>query len=695
VHFVIGVDIGGTCTDTVVVDETGQAIFAKALSVPSDFSKGILDSLKVAADMLGTDVSTLLGSTRLFLHSTTVAENALVDGTSHKAGLLVTRGFETSLYMTRGGYGRWSGLSEEEQKNIIDTDKPPTLIPLPMIRGVHERVDANGNTLVEASEAEIEKSVRDLIAAGADAIGICFLWAFRNPLNEARAKQVVKRLYPNVFVTASNELVPVEGEYERMSTVALNVLLGPIVRNYLARLDIKLRDNGFSGTVLVMQAHGGLLRAQDAPARAVGMIESGPIGGLVGSKALGDRLGIKNILATDMGGTTFKVGVIRDGRIDYEREPRVYRYHYSLEKMDMVSIGLAGGSIISFESLTGLPKLGPKSAGSDPGPVCYGFGGTDPTVTDVDLILGYLNQKYFLGGRGKLDRNHALQVFKAKLADPLHMDPIEAAGSVYLLANSMMYDLLHKQTVEKGLDPREFTMFVSGGTASMHMPAVAKELGVKNIVIPNSASVHGAFGLVSSDVVYTDVNTINLRLPADAATVNEIYETLTKRLIERLLVAGFKREDVTTDRSVMMRYCRQVHVIPTPVEGSDGLSSSDLDRVATKFETLYAERYGNEAGYRQAGLEMVAFHVRAKALVRKPEMRAGSLAGEDPGAAFVEMRDSYFGKVMPVRCYDFERLSPGNIVCGPAIIWTPITTVVVQPEQTATFDAYKNLFIAW
>ncbi len=694
-QFVVGIDIGGTCTDCVVVDETGRLTIAKAFSTPSDFSKGILDVLKVAADMLGTTAENLLANTRLFLHSTTVAENAIVDHTLCKAGLLVTRGFEDVLYMTRGGYGRWSGLSEDEKKNIIDTDKPETLIPLPMIKGIVERSDVAGSVLQRPADEDIEKALRELVSSGAEAVGVCFLWAFRNPENEQQVKRVAQKIFPNLFFTMSSDLAPVEGEYERTATVALNAVLGPIVAGYLSRLAVRLEGSGFKGTLLVMQAHGGLLRAQDAPARAVGMIESGPIGGLVGSKVLGDRLGIQNILVTDMGGTTFKAGVIRNGHIEYEREPRVYRYHYSLSKMDMVSIGLAGGSIIAVDPFTGLPKLGPKSAGSDPGPVCYGFGGQDPTVTDVDLILDYLNPRFFLGGRSGLNRDLAMKVFKEKVADPLRMDPIEAAGSVYRLANSMMYDLLHRQTVEKGLDPREYALFVSGGTASMHMPAIAKELGVNKVVIPPSASVHGAFGLVSSDVVYTDVTAVTLRVPVKPEKINEIYSALARNVTERLMVAGFKREAISTERSVYMRYRQQVHVIPTPVDVKENLSEADIESVCNRFEALYAERYGKEAGYREAGMEMVSFHIRGIAHLQRPDWLEQPRGGSDPAAAYVETRDSYFGKIMKARCYDFTKLAAGNEVVGPAIIWTPITTIVVQPGQTAACDPHKNIVITW
>jgi len=696
--YVVGVDIGGTCTDCVVVDEEGRMTVAKAFSTPSDFSQGILDALGVAAETLGESIGDLLGNTSLFLHSTTVAENAIVDGTLSKGGLLVTRGFEETLYMTRGGYGRWSGLTEDAKKNVIFTDKPAPLIPFSRIRGIRERTDAHGQVLAAPDAAEVEHALRALVAEGAEAVGVCFLWSFRNPQNENFVKDVAKRLYPRLFFTASSELSPVEGEYERTSTVALNVCLGPIISGYLASLRRRLEEKGFRGVTLVMQAHGGLLRVEDAPGRAVGMIESGPVGGLVGSKALGELLGFGNILATDMGGTTFKAGVIREGRIGYEREPMVVRYHYGLHKMEVVSIGLAGGSVVSVDPRTGMPKIGPRSAGAYPGPVCYGFGGEEPTVTDVDLLLGYLHPGFFLGGRASLDREKAYQAFKSRIADPLGMEVLEAAGAMYKLANSFVYDLLHKQTVEQGLDPREYTMFVYGGTAGMHMGAIAPQLGIGRIVVPYSAAVHGAFGLVSADVVYTDLISRTVQAPAGADLVNALFDSLAARMVERLAEAGFEREDISIQRSVNMRYRRQVHVINTPVDGQGPLTEADLEKVSARFEEIYAERYGRGAGYREAGIEMVAFVTRGIARLRKPQLTKQRLGSADPGAAYVETRSAYFGTVgetRQARCYDFERLAPGCEVEGPAIIWTPITTIVVNPGQTAACDGYKNIVMTW
>lgn len=696
--FVIGVDIGGTCTDCVVLDTEGRISVAKAFSTPPDFASGIFDALAVAAGALKLSVHELLARTAMFLHSTSIAENAIVDGTLSKAGLLTTRGFEETLYMTRGGYGRWSGLSEEAKKNVIGTDKPPTLIPLSLVRGITERTDEKGAVLTTPDDEEVRAAVRVLLDRGAQSIGICFLWSFRNSSNEQRVKELISRLHPDVFVTASSDVAPLEGEYERSSTIALNARLGPIVSSYLQKLQHGLEAQGYVGRIFVMQSHGGLLPLEQTAERAVGMIESGPIGGLVGSKVIGELLRQRNILATDMGGTTFKVGAIRDGLLDYEREPMVLRYHYSLHKMEMVSIGIAGGSIISVEPRTRIPKLGPRSAGASPGPACYGFGGKEPTITDVDLILGYLNPGFFLGGRASLNRQKAMEVFKKSVADPLEMEVMEAAASVYRLANSMIYDLLHKQTVEKGLDPREYVMFAYGGTAGMHMTAIAQELGISSVVVPYSASVHGAFGVVSADVVRSEVSIPKSGTPYTAADVNNAFTSLGKRVVQHLTNTGFPAEDVVLQRYIDIRYRRQVHVVNTPVPGVEPLTESQLRDVYSRFENQYAERYGAEAGYREAGIELVAFIVRGHVSLPKPSLLRKASGPHDPSPAYVETRTAYFPSVnsfQPARCYDFDRLLPGNNLNGPAIVWTPVTTVVVNPGQSALCDGWKNLVITW
>jgi N-methylhydantoinase A len=695
VSYVVGIDIGGTCTDCVVVDDAGAVTLGKAFSTPPDFSGGILDALGVAAERLATTTSGLLGDTQLFLHSSTVAENAVVDGTLARAGIITTRGFEDTLFAMRGGYGRWSGLTEEEKRNPVDTEKPEAIVPRALVAGVRERVDASGAVQYAARPDDVEGAVRTLLDAGVDAIGVSTLWSFANPQTEQQVGEVVRRLRPDLFLTLSNEIAPVVGEYERTSTVALNARLGPVVHGYLDNLRRQLAEQGFGGQLLVAQAYGGLLPVDEAAARPVGMIESGPVSGLVGSQALGERMGLRNIIAADMGGTTFKVGTVREGLIEYQRESMVLRYHYALPKMDVVSLGLAGGSIISIDARTGTPRIGPRSAGSYPGPICYAHGGDEPTITDIDAILGYLNPDYFLGGSVGLDIARARALFEEKVAEPLGMGVIEAAASMYKLANSLFHDLLHKTTVQRGLDPRRFALFSFGGTAGMHAGAYGEELGVSAIVIPYSASVHGAFGLVTSDVAHEDQITHPLRAPFDVEAAASIFAELEGRIVAQLENEGFASGDMRLQRAVDMRYRRQVHIVTVPVAAGD-VTATLLEETVDLFERLYEEKYGPQSAYREAGIELVSFRVRGAGSVGRHDFPAEELGDADASAALVARVEAWVdraGAMQQVPGYDFERLRPGNVVEGPAIVWSSITTLVVPAGRRARVDEYRSLVV--
>jgi N-methylhydantoinase A len=695
-RYVVGIDIGGTGTDCVVVDFDGVVTLGKAFSTPPEFATGILNAVASAAEALGISRTDLLARTSLFLHSTTVAENAVVDGTLATGGLLVTEGFEDTLFSMRGGYGRWSGLTEEGKRNPIDTDKPPPIIERRLVRGVRGRIDAQGRVLSPVDPVQVETALRSLMDAGAEAIGVSLMWSVTNPETEDAVAEVVRRVCPQAFFTASHELAPIVGEYERTSTVALNVRLGPVVRAYLEALDEGLRAEGFAGVLLVMQAYGGLVPFEQASRSPVGMIESGPVAGLVGSKRVGELMGARNIIAADMGGTTFKVGVVRDGLIEYQRESMVLRYHYALPKMDVVSLGLAGGSIISVDERTGTPQIGPRSAGAYPGPVVYQHGGEEPTVVDVDAILGYFNPDFFFGGRETLDVGPARRVFEEKVAKPLGMEVTDAAAAMYKLANSLFHDLLHKTTVQRGLDPREFSLFSFGGTAGMHVAAYAEELGTPQVVIPYSASVHGAFGLVTSDIAHEDQVTQPMHVPADVGEVATIYDNLATRMTAQLAGEGFTGDTTRLQRSVDMRYRRQVHILTVPVDSDGPLDAATLDAAVDRFEALYREKYGAEAAYREAGIEMVSFRLRGEGTVRKPRFRSADLGESDAEHAIVKRVEAWVpiaDEMREVDGYEFERLAPGNTLNGPAVIWTPITTVVVGDGQRAHVDEYRSLVI--
>jgi N-methylhydantoinase A len=694
--YAIAIDIGGTCTDCVAVDSQGRMSLSKTFSTPPDFSLGIITGLELLASAAGKELADLLAATTIFLHSTTVAENAIVDGTMATAGLITTSGFEDTLFAMRGGFGRWSGLSELEKRDPVRTDKPRPLIPRALIRGLRERTGSRGEQLFEPDPKQIEQAVQELLDAGVESLAVCLLWSFLAPEGEARVEAIAKRLRPGIFVSASHRVAPSLGEYERTSTTALNARLGPVVADYLADLNRRLRARGFAGVLLVMQAYGGLLPVTEASARPIGMIESGPVGGVVGSRVVGEMLDTRDIIAADMGGTTFKVSVVRDGLIDYERESMVMRYHFAAPKLDIASLGLAGGSIISIDPNTGIPAIGPRSAGSFPGPVCYGHGGDEPTITDVDAVLGYLHPAFFLGGDEELDVVAARRAFGLRVAAPLGLTLEYAASQIYRLANSHIFDMLHRTTIEQGLDPRAFTLVSIGGTAGMHVTSYAAKLGVRRVVIPGTASVHSAAGLLHSDIVHEEHTTKPLRLPVEARLIESIFEDLYGRVREHFRNDGFSSDAISIVRSIDVRYARQTNVVTVPLEGATTVDTPLLDKTVDRFEDLYRQRYGSESGFRDAGIELVGFRLRGIGRVQKPLPLRGFRSGVDPKHALIERRRAWVDDrsvYQEIDGYAWDRLRPGNVIPGPAIVWSPTTTVVLRSVDNAAMDEHANLIL--
>jgi N-methylhydantoinase A len=444
-----------------------------------------------------------------------------------------------------------------------------------------------------------------------------------------------------------------------------------------------------------MQAYGGVLGIDDTCKRAVGTIESGPAAGIMGSRDFGEQLGVANVLATDMGGTTFKVGVIRDGSVEKDHKPILMRYQLFLSKVWVESIGAGGGSIVLIDPETGLLKVGPQGAGSSPGPICYGLGGAEVTVSDADLILGYLNEDCFLGGRMKLAKEPALEGLKEKIARPMNMTVAEAASGIYRITNSHMSDLIRRATVERGYDPREFTLFAFGGAAPVHAGRYAAELGIKEVIVPLTASVHGAAGLVGSDVIYDYGRSERLSVPADLKRVREIFAGLVARAVASLSAAGFKESEMKIARSLDMRYRQQVHELNVLFPaGIADLTEQDLDTICTRFDEFYELTYGAGAGYREAGKEIMAFRVVAIGELNKPKLRKYPIEKNRAEAALKTDREAYFEEArdfIATKIYDYARLAPGSEISGPAIIETPITTIVINPNDRAMIDEYYNV----
>ena len=694
-RYVVATDVGGTCTDAVLFAAGEPVRLGKALSTPPDFADGVLAAVAAAAEGMGIATDALLAETGLFVHGSTVVDNTLLTRTGASTGLITTEGFEDTLTITRGAYGRWAGLTEDGIKHPVATDRAPALVPGTRTRGVPERVDYKGAVLRPLDEDSTRAAIRALVEdAGVDALAVSFLWSFYNDAHERRVGDLIREIAPSVYVTLSSEIAPVPGEYERASTTVINAYAGRIARDYVTTLQALLKARGYDGPLLVMQGYGGLLPAEEAAGRAVGMLECGPAAGVIGSRHLGQLMDDDDIIACDMGGTTFKVGVIQGGAIDYAREPMVDRYHYVAPKIEVVSIGAGGGSIVALDPVTGVPGVGPASAGARPGPVCYGLGGTEPTLTDVMLLVGYMDPGTFLGGTITLDAQAARRAFEEKVARPLAMSVEEAAIGIYRIAAAQITDLIHEITVERGLDPRDFVLHAFGGSCGLLCGVFGAELGVKRIVVPHTASVNAAFGLLAADIVHE--YSVTRTLPADspAEEINAIYAPMVERARAQLAAEGFADDAIALDWSVDLRYGRQVHEVTTPVAGGGPMDDAGVARLAADFEALYERKFGKGSAYRAAGMEMTMFRLSARGLVERPPIERTPPGDGDPAPALIGRRDIFVeaaGALAPADIYDFERLAPGNVVAGPAVIHTPITTIVLQAGQAGRMDPYRNI----
>lgn len=693
-NYIVGVDIGGTFTDCVVVDEQGNLTFGKASSTPSDFAMGVIDAVRDAARVLGLgSEEELLRSTRLFYHASTVADNTLLTRSGTTTGLVATAGFGDSILMMRGGITL--GLPEEEAAHEAVLTKPEPFVPRRLIEEVTERIDYEGSVLVDLDQEEAKTVIQRLVNKGAESIAVSLLWSISNDTHEQAIAEIIRKYHPNVSVTLSSETAPFSGEYERTATTVITAYIQPIISRYLHNLRDLLRQKGHERDPLIMQAYGGVLGIEAAGRKAVGSIEAGPAAGVAACQFIGNLLGERNIVAADMGGTTFKVGIVREGLTERDFAPVFMRYRLLSPKIWVESIGAGGGSIAWINTETGLLKVGPRGAGASPGPVCYRRGGSEPTVTDADLVLGYLNDGYFLGGQMALDKAGAEEAILEQVGKPLGMNTTEAASAVSRIVNSQMSDLIRNATIQRGHDPRDDVLFAFGGAGPVHASRFASELGISQVVIPATASVHGAVGLVASDVVYEEGASERVQMPADPLKVNAIFAPLIEKVTRDLKAAGFADGEIQIMRSVDMRYRYQVHELNVAFPlGGKHLTEANLEALDAQFDAQYEEAYGKGSAYRAAGKEIVSLRVRGLGPLPKPSIKRTPRGQASPDRAKKGQRSAYFeeyGAFVATDLYDYEDLQTGMEILGPAIIETRVTTIVVNPKDRALMDELGNI----
>src|SRR6266704_1015731 len=592
------------------------------------------------------------------------------------------------------------GVSSRDIAKVVhfpSSQKPVPIVPKRLIEGVSERVDCFGEVVVPLNESQAEAAIRRLVVQGVEAIGVCFLWSFKYPRHEQRVKEMIRKIAPELFVSCSTDIAPKWGEYERVTATALNAYIGPVMAKYLGSLDGELKKSGYKQPLQITQCGGGSISVDRAIESPLLTLDSGPVSGVTGSLYLGKVMDVPNIITTDMGGTSFDVGIIYGGQPAYSFVSNVAQYEYFLPKVDIQAIGSGGGSLARVDAAAKTLAVGPESAGADPGPVCYGKGGTIATVTDADVVLGTINPDNFLGGRIKLDKKKAVDAVQ-RIASALGLSLMEAASGIAKIAEFKMADIIRKTTVEKGFDPRDFVLFAFGGAGPAHAGVFARELGVQKVIVPQKeiASTWCAFGAASADILHVYEQVDIQASPFDAARVNAALDSLEKKANAQMDRDGIAELRRHCQFSLDMRHKGQINEVEVTLP-EKRVKDALFEPLRRRFTARYEQLYGSGSSYGEARLEIVTLRLRATAATPRPKLSATKKlnAKIDPKAGRGR-RDIYWAdlkKTAETPIYDGAFLVPGNAIKGPAVIETTDTTVVVHPRHSLKVDAFGNFEI--
>jgi N-methylhydantoinase A len=685
----IGIDVGGTFTDFVLVDSGRQHIAKeKYLTTPQDPAVGVLQGL----DLLLQRAAVSLIEVAHIVHGTTLAANAIIERKGARVGLLATAGFRDALDIRR-----------EVRYDMYDLglEFPTPLVPRYLRRGVRERIDASGQVLQALDVEQARQEVEALLAEGVAALAVCLLHSYANPTHEQRLKTFISEYFPQLYVSLSAELTPSMGEYERTSTTVANAYVQPLVQQYLQHLESGLRQRGFQGDFYLMSSAGGTITADTAAQYPVLLVESGPVAGALMSQYLGRQTSVPNLLAFDMGGTTAKGCVIKGGALKKEYSIEVARAYQDkkgsglpllIPAVQLIEIGAGGGSIASVDELRRL-RVGPESAGADPGPACYGRGGMQPTVTDANVVLGYLNPHFFLGGDMRLDLEAARQAVQHGVAEPLGMDVVAAALGIHEVANEHMARAFRLHAAEAGVDMRGHDLVAFGGAGPVHALGVARRLGVRRIIVPWGAGVFSAFGLLVSPLGFDVTQTARQALAELAgAALDERFHSLETRVLEMLQRARLALHQVTFSRAADLRYEGQGYTVEVL---ADALDTTDaVAALEQRFVEAYTRLYGVTAT--NAPVEIVHWRVAGTGPVEPLDLRLARQDSSATGEALKGHRDMYIpeaGAFRPGAVYDRYRLHPGDTLVGPAVVEERESSLVLLPGSSGRVDERFNITI--
>jgi len=663
----IGVDVGGTFTDVVGMDDKGIIRFAKTPSTPHNQSEGVIDGIRKILAIFGANAEDVTQ----IVHGTTVATNALLERAGAPTALITTKGFRDVLHIGR-----------QDRPSLYDltAERPEPLVPRRFRREINERISFSGKIEEPLNEEELRTVVRELMEEGIQAIAVCFLHSYANPVHEQIAARVIGEVAADMKVSVSHEILAEFREFERVSTTVINAYVHGAMDRYLRSLTAKLREENIFAPLMVMQSNGGMMSAQAAAARAVNTLLSGPAGGVLASTFLSEQAGGRNYITADVGGTSFDVAVVENGEPSLRTEGMAEGYSIKFPHIDIHTIGAGGGSIAWIDAGGGL-RVGPRSAGARPGPICYSRGGTEPTVCDAFAVLGWLGESSLLGGAMSLDIASARQAIEEKIAKPLGLTIEEAAEGILRVAKAAMCRAIRLITVERGQDPRRFTLLPYGGAGPLHASDVAHELGMASITVPVAPGNFSAFGVLAAPVLCDEVATFRtvINNSLDLADLTSRFDVLEGRVMERLLSEGCAKEEIVWERKADIRYRGQAYELTVPIE-LNALDAGAIAKTVTAFHKLHERLYGFCRP--ESLLEVVNLRVVGK--VPSPRGGFGTPdARETKENALLGTRQLYLrGEWFSASVYWRDALLPNQVVPGPAVIEENGSTFILFPEDT-------------
>jgi len=668
----VGIDVGGTFTDLVLINEEDNNIQeTKAPTTPENQLYGIANALEKIASINKMTAKDLIPKITNFVHGTTVVTNTMLEYKGAKTALLTTEGFRDAIEMRLAKIPNMWNFFEP---------RPPHIVPRYLRFGVRERVLWDGSVHIPLDEDQLREIVAKLRKENVEAVAVCFLFSYENPAHERRTKEILEEALPEVFVSISSEVSPKIREFQRSNTTLINSYVGRTLSNYLFSLENYLKENGKEGEFYLIQQNGGITVAKGAEKFAVRSILSGPAGGAVGGVNLGKTLGENNLIIADMGGTSFDLSLVKDGKIEITTEGEVEGQSLNIPMLNIYTIGAGGGSIARLEGK--MLMVGPQSAGAIPGPAGYELGGDEPTVTDANLVLGYINPNYFLGGERPLNKDSSEKVIREKIAGPLNLSLEEAAYAIHEIINQQMVDAIHKITVQKGHDPRDFAFVAIGGACPIHSQKLAQELSIKRVFIPRTSSVFSAEGMLMADIRYDFVRTyITLLNDVDLEDFNGTIDSLKTEGVQLLKGLKVRDELITLEGSIEMRYHGQHHEITLPFV-AENFDQARIGKLASDFHERHESLFGYSEPEKR--IEIMNIGIAAIGRMPKPEIKSKSLGDEDARGSIKERRSIYVSLeegYCEVDIYEGEKLKPGNRIRGPAAIEEVNTTVLLGRER--------------